>query len=144
LFTNKEETVIIAFLLNNLFRIKSIFSVKANLYLIVDKEALDEDLRVVPLGRPPEFLVLQLNPTSLVVTDPEKRNFDPTKELVFVILVLVVHRQLQHVVNVLHVTVNFKNKNLLKIVKIALKLIRNTMLLRFSVFVDFKKNQSQR
>jgi hypothetical protein len=64
------------------------------LYLVVNKEALDEDLRVVPLGRSPEFLVLQLDPTSLVVPDPEKRNFDPTKELVFVILVLVVHRQL--------------------------------------------------
>ena len=74
------------------------------IYLVVDKEALDQDLRIISFGRSPQLFVLQFDPSSLVVSDSEKRNFDPTEEFVFVIFVFVVHRQLQDVVNVLHVT----------------------------------------
>ena len=71
--------------------------------LVVDEEALDQNLRVVPLGRGPQLLVLELVPPPLVVPDPQKRNFHSSQKFVFVILVLVVDGQLQHVVNVLHV-----------------------------------------
>ena len=75
----------------------------------VDVE-FQEDLWVGALGAGSQLAILEDVPLLVAVAYPEDGDADFADEVDAVVAVLVVHRHLQHRVDVLHVTINSKKR----------------------------------